>query len=173
MNTKMELNTFDKITIVIVGLLTLSILASGGAAVMLEDTTNETDTQPTPEPNQAQPPEAVNQSLDGAKALKTDLSGTQAFSNATVNINQNGEVLVYYQSEAGSGPALKEEMARVAFHYSTVVGNHSEMGGLTVAANGVQLMVSKDAAIAHNEGRLQDDAYKQTFHWESYEQNNE
>jgi hypothetical protein len=168
----MELNTFDKITIVIVGLLTLSILAFGGAAVMLEDTTNETDTQPTPEPNQAQPPEEVNQSLDGAKALKTDLSGTQAFSNATVNINQNGEVLVYYQSEAGSGPALKEEMAQVAFHYSTVVGNHSEMGGLTVAANGVQLMVSKDAAIAHNEGRLQDDAYKQTFHWESYDERN-
>jgi hypothetical protein len=64
-------------------------------------------------------------------------------------------------------------MAQVAFHYSTVVGNHSEIGGLTVAANGVQLMVSKDAAIAHSEGRLQDDAYKQTFHWESYEENNE
>lgn len=90
-----------------------------------------------------------------------------------VSINKQGEVIVHYTSQADNGPALKEEMAEVAFRYSTVMGEHNETGGLTVMANGVKLMVSSDAAIAHDDGKLNDDAFKQTFHWSTYEHHNE
>jgi hypothetical protein len=62
---------------------------------------------------------------------------------------------------------LKEEMSEVAFMYSDVIGEHPETGGLTVRANGVILLVSKDTAAAHSRGDIQDDAFKKTFHWES------
>lgn len=113
-------------------------------------------------------PEDVKSSIAGAKALKANLSESDTFANASVSITRQGDVVVHYTSKANSGPELKQEMAKVAFRYATVVGEYNETGGLEVRANGVKLMVSSDAAEAHAEGRLNDNAFKQTFHWSSY-----
>lgn len=117
-------------------------------------------------------PDRVKKSLDGAKLLKQKL-GENGFENASVQINRRGEVIVHYTSQAANGPELKEEMTKVAVLYAEAVGVHNETGGLTVAANGVKLMVSSDAAEAHADGRLKKSAYKQTFHWSSYKHHTE
>lgn len=114
-------------------------------------------------------PEDVKDSVAGAKALKANLSESDTFENASVSITRDGEVVVTYTSSADNGPALKDEMTEIAFRYSAVVGSHPDTGGLTVAANGVKLMVSSDTAIAYSDGKLKDNAYEQTFHWSTYE----
>jgi len=114
-------------------------------------------------------PDDVKASLAGAKALKANLSETDTFENASVSITKQGEVVVHYNSQASNGQELKNEMAQVAYHYSDVVGEHNETGGLQVRANGVKLMVSSDAAVAHSNDKLKDNAYEQTFHWGSYQ----
>lgn len=130
-----------------------------------EQTPTETQTAV----NDSEIPENVQESYDGAKALKMNLSESDKFNNASVQINKNGEVIVAYTSQADSGPAVKDEMTEIAQRYATVVGEHNSTGGLTVSANGVILMVSSDAAEAHDDGKLNDDAFEQTFHWETNE----
>jgi hypothetical protein len=114
-------------------------------------------------------PDEVKQSLPAAKELKRSLMD-EGRSDHNVSISpDNGEILVTYSSDASNGPALKEDMGEVAILYSEVVSN--ETGGLTVAANGVKLMVSSDAAIRYDEGGLKTNAFKKTFHWSSVSQN--
>lgn len=120
-----------------------------------------------------QAPDAVKDSIAGAKALKANLSESETFADANVSISQEGEVVVHYTSQADNGPALKEEMGDIAVRYAAVVGTHNETGGLTVAANGVKLMVSSDAAEAHDDGKINREAFEQTFHWSTYETDSE
>jgi len=137
-----------------------------------DHSSHEHSTTPTStaEPvNEDEVPEDVKASLAGAKALKANLSDTDTFENASVSITKQGEVVVHYNSQASNGQELKNEMAQVAYHYSDVMGEHNETGGLQVRANGVKLMVSSDAAVAHSNDKLKDNAYEQTFHWGSYQ----
>jgi hypothetical protein len=143
----------------------------GGSAQQAQPSTQTA----TPAPQQtSQPvetgevPDSVKDSIPGAKMLKANLSDSEVFGSANVSISKDGEVVVHYTSEAASGPELKSEMAQVALRYANVVGTHNQTGGLTVAANGVKLMVSSDAAVAYDNGNLKTDAFNQTFHWETY-----
>lgn len=169
----MNINTFDKAMIVLCTVM-LAIAGSGAAVVAMNSSGQTTDaapaTTPTPTPSPQGTvvgvPTDVKQSVDGAKLLKKKLMNNN-FDNATVQIAPDGEVVVSYQSKADNGPMLKEDMAKVAILYAEAVGVHNETGGLTVAANGVKLMVSSDAAEAYADGRIQKDAFKKTFHWSS------
>lgn len=154
-------------------LATLLVLSTVGAGAFVAtgglDSNQAADAPATPTESQPQEtvsendvPEPVKQSVPAAKELKRSLND-EGYDNTSVSISQRGEIIVSYSSDAQNGPELKEDMAQVAFLYSEVVGN--ETGGLTVAANGVKLMVSSDAAIAYDDGKLEDDAFKQTFHW--------
>lgn len=128
-------------------------------------------TTPDGEPvNESEVPEDVKESIDGAKYLKQSLNEDERFANASVQISQEGEVVVAYTSQADSGPALKQEMGEVAILYADAVQSHNSTGGLTVQANGVTLMVSSDAAEAHADGKIDEEAFKETFHWETASQ---
>lgn len=118
-------------------------------------------------------PDDVKKSIAGAKALKANLSESEKFANATVSIKKTGDVVVHYGSQANTGPELKEEMGAIAVRYAHVVNKYNETGGLEVRANGVKLLVSSDAAEAYAEGRLKDNAFKQTFYWGSYQHHTE
>jgi len=134
------------------------------------DSTDATDQEPqttSEEVNENEVPDDVKESLPAAKELKQKLIDN-GYDNASVSLTQQGEIVVSYSSEAGNGPELKDDMGEVAIMYSEVVGN--ETGGLTVAANGVKLMVSSDAAIAHDDGKLNKEAFEKTYHWSSYGQ---
>jgi hypothetical protein len=116
--------------------------------------------------NESEVPTEVSESLPTAKALKRSLdeNGYQA----NVSITPRGEIVVAYSSDASNGPELKEDMSRIAMLYADVA--RGDTGGLTVAANGIKLMVSSDAAIAYDDGKLKEDAFKKTFHWGSVSQ---
>lgn len=133
---------------------------SGAGAVPSEPAAHTTAT--------ATPSEDVQESREGAAALKEALTAS-GYENARVFIKQNGEVAVIHNSTADNGPALKDEMEEIAFHHSDVMAEYNETGGLTVQANGVTMMVPRDTAIAHANGDINDDAYRQTFHYESQE----
>jgi hypothetical protein len=153
------------VTLLAVGIVAVGAFVITGSFGHTAD--NATNDSTTPQPVSEQSvPEDVKASIDGAKALKTNLSESDTFQHANVSITSDGEVFVKYNSQADNGPALKEEMAGVAIRYADVVGEHNETGGLTVAANGVKLLVSSDAAKAYDDGKLKTDAYKKTFHWE-------
>lgn len=132
------------------------------------DGDNGTETEQTVSEDEV--PEDVRSSVDGAQALKLNLTESEKreFRGANVSIKPTGEVTVLYASQADSGPALKEEMGELAIRYAHVVAEHNETGGLEVRANGVKLLVSSDAAEAYGNDRLKTDAYKETFHWGSY-----
>jgi len=131
--------------------------------------TDETNQEVSPD----EVPADVQQSLDGARQMKQELRNTDSFSEANVSIRRNGDVTVFYTSNVNSGPELKEEMGEVAYIYSDVVGEYNETGELTVATNGVKLLVSSDAAEAHADGKINEDAFSKTFHWGSVGQGGE
>jgi len=155
---------------------TLLVLSTVGAGAFIA--TGGLDSNQSASPQETQPesppqetvsedevPDDVKASAPAAKALKQNL--TDEGYNASVSITQRGEIVVSYSSDAGNGPELKDDMAVVAKQYAAVAGN--ETGGLTVAANGVKLMVSSDAAIAHDDGKLNEEAFEKTFHWGTVE----
>lgn len=122
-------------------------------------------TTPTVSP-EGTPPLAVEDSRDGAIALKRTLN-ENGHEDKNVTIRRNGEVIVSFTSDAQHGPELKQELTEVALLYPEVVAEHQEMGGLVVYANGVALVVSKDTALAHARGDIKESAYKETFHYQS------
>lgn len=159
---------------VFITLLTVACIGGGvyafASAPSETATPDQTETPtPTPQPtvNEAQAPTPVQETMPAAKELKANLTN-DGYENASVSITRDGEIIVSYSSDARNGPELKEDMGEVAIRYSAVVDNST--GGLTVAANGVKLMVSSDAAAAHDRGKLNTDAFKETFHWGTIEQ---
>lgn len=150
-----------------------AITLAGGAGS--QDVSEPTDTPtatPTPQPepvNQSEIPQAAQDSAEGAKLLQEKLQDTEKFSDARVFVTKQGEVVVVYTSEVQHGAELKPEMTEVAVMYAGVVGEEPKTGGLTVAANGVEMLVSSDAALAYDEDRLKKSAYKETFVFKSSE----
>lgn len=150
----------------IIGLVALLVIGTAGVGGYMfaggnsAPAPNDTTTTQTPREATA-PPEEVNASKPGAAALYQELEGN--YSNLRVFITERGEVVVSYTSDANSGPELKNEMAQIAYQYAGVMVEHPETGGLTVRANGVQMLVSSDTAYAYGNESIKQDAYKETF----------
>lgn len=156
---------------VVITLLAVGAIGGGVYAVTTMDSTNESTDQPEPATEAPQEtvsedevPEDVKNSVPAAKELKSSMT-EEGYENTSVSVAQSGEIVVTFNSDASNGAEIKDDMTDVAYLYSDAVEN--ETGGLTVAANGVKLMVSSDAAVAHSEDRLKDDAFEETFHWGS------
>ena len=159
---------------------TVALLVGGAMLAESPDTNESTNeapssSQPLPQDdpvNIEDTPESVQNSLAGAQELKKNLDVSEKYSDSTVSINKDGMIAVKHTSSAASGPELKNEMTEIAHHYSNVMPANNETGELVVASNGVRLMVSSDAAIAHGEDRLKDDAFAETFVWNSAQSKN-
>lgn len=161
----------------IIGLVALLVIGTAGAGGYMLAGGNSTPSDATPTttetPQEAQaPPESVNESKPGASMMYERLS-EQDYENLRVFITQRGEVVVSFTSNAQYGEELKNDMADVAMVYSEVMVEHPETGGLTVRANGVQMLVSSDTALAHGEGDIKESAYKETFVYKTEKQTTE
>jgi hypothetical protein len=160
---------------VIVGIIVSAVLFSlVGAGVFLVSQTGQTDSPieqttatPTPAPATDVPASAAK-SKAGAAELKQSF-GSEYKYDSRVFIKDDGQVVLYYNSTAQSGSQLKEEMRGVALLYADVAANNTDVGSLTVQANGVMLTIPVDSAIAHGDDDINEEAYFETVRWSGAE----
>lgn len=119
--------------------------------------------------NESTVPTEVSESYPGSKALKSNFSEQYQYDSRVI-IQNDGQVMLYYTSEAANGNQLKSEMKEIALLYADVAAENPNIGALTIQANGVLLTIPADSAIAHGEGRLDEEAYFETVRFESMEQ---
>lgn len=105
------------------------------------------------------PSEDAQSSVDGATALKESLVEA-GYEDARVFVQQDGTVGVMFTPENPN--AAKKEMYDVAVTYAGIVEDNPEMGGLTISVDGVVMLVSQDAALAHANGDIDEEAFKET-----------
>lgn len=151
--------------------------ATGGASGVQTTTTSghdhgshdhgQTTTQERQTVDENKVPAPVRESKPGAQAMAEALRNGDYQELRVFIKKQNGEVVVTFISDAQSGTGLKEDLRGVAYEYSDVVGEYSETGGLTVHANGVEMLVSQDTALAHSNESINDGAFNKTFVFKS------
>lgn len=162
-NTDKAILVSSALLLLIAGVIGAYAMAGGGG---VESTPNSTVNETV---DATEAPQAAQDSYDGAMMMKEELRSTEKFSDAKVFVTKRGEVVVVFESDAQYGPDLKNDMTEVAMVYSDVMAEYPETGGLTVSANGIEMLVSSDTALAHSEDRLEDDAYEKTFVYQTSE----
>jgi len=142
---------------VIVGVVLLALIVGAIGGLFILGGEETTSAEPESEPA----PSAVNESQAGASALLEEMRAA-GYSEAEVYIKDDGEVLLIIGPKADSTEMMREEFRQIAMRYSGVMADHPETHGLTIDIGGVQALVSSEAATAHANGDLQDDAYWET-----------
>lgn len=148
------------------------VLGITGLAFSLSETGqyNQTDSVNTSQDeqvvNESNVPQQVLDSKPGATVFKQSLMDSE-YSESNVSIQSDGQLIVQYQSEAQNANQIKGEMSDIAQLYADTAANNQDVGSLNVVSKGVMLTVPVDSAIAHGEGRLDDEAYSETFYYDS------
>lgn len=152
------------IALALIALAGAFVVTGGPAASPVNDTDDAQDEQIVTNVS-----DSVNASKPVAAALygsvANDTDGTRVF------IDQEGTIIVTFESSAETGERLKEEMRPIAHTYSDIVYNRTNAGGLDVQSNGVSMVVTKDAAIAHANESINDEAFNETLAFTSDEGN--
>lgn len=146
-----------KLTIAIVGIVAVIILGLVGMASIVNDS------QQSPV-NESEIPSQVAESKTGAVALKRALI-EDGYTASNVSIQPDGQLIVQYRTDAQNSNQIKSEMSEIAHTYADVAVENQEIGSLNVQSTGVILTVPADTAIAHGDGRLDDEAYAETFYY--------
>lgn len=154
-----------KLTIAIVGIVAVIILGLVGMASIVNDS------QQSPV-NESEIPSQVAESKTGAVALKRALIENE-YTASNVLIQRDGQLFVQYQTDAQNRNQIKSEMSEIAHTYADVAVENQEIGSLNVQSTGVILTVPADTAIAHGDGRLDDEAYGETFYYSTPSKDNE
>lgn len=149
------------------------VLGITGLVVTLSDTGQYNQTEASQNEqivNESNVPEQVIDSKPGASALKQSMVDN-GYSESKISIQPDGQLIVQYQSEAQNANQIKDEMSEIAQLYADVAVENQDVGSLNVASKGVILTVPVDSAIAHGDGRLDDEAYSETFYYDSQSKN--
>jgi len=148
--------------IAVVGAVGYGIGQSGQVDMNESETTSEASNVV----NESEVNKYVRDSTDGAADLKRAFQSEYQYDNS-VKIKQDGQVMLTYSSAAQNGNQLKEEMKNVALLYADASSENPNVGALTIQANGAVLTVPADSAIAHGDGRINEEAYFKTVRWDS------
>jgi hypothetical protein len=137
------------------------LLALSTAVVLTSLQTSGVDEpkEPAPSAETEKLSEDAQASVDGATALKESLVA-EGYEDARVFVQQDGTVGVMFTPQDSN--AAKQEMYEVAVMYAGIVEDNPDMGGLTISVNGVAMLVSQDAALAHANGEIDEEAFKET-----------
>jgi len=135
----------------------VTVVAIGGTVYVAQDTGNQSSNASEPVNESGVPPAALD-SKAGAADLKHQFSSEYSYNNS-IYIQNDGQVILSYQSSAQNGNQLKDEMRQVTLLYAQSAANHTNVGALTIQANGVTLTVPADTAIAHGNGDINQEAY--------------
>lgn len=153
-----------KLTIAIVGIVAVIILGLVGMASIVNDSQQSPTQQSDNVVNESEIPSQVAESKTGAVALKRALI-EDGYTASNVSIQPDGQLIVQYRTEAQNSNQIKSEMSEIAHTYADVAVENQEIGSLNVQSTGVILTVPADTAIAHGDGRLDDEAYAETFYY--------
>lgn len=153
-----------KLTIAIVGIVAVIILGLVGMASIVNDSQQSPTQQSDNVVNESEIPSQVAESKTGAVALKRALI-EDGYTASNVSIQPDGQLIVQYRTDAQNSNQIKSEMSEIAHTYADVAVENQEIGSLNVQSTGVILTVPADTAIAHGDGRLDDEAYAETFYY--------